>query len=312
MATQMGGLAYDQLTMQQQQWNQQELGQIQHNYNLEYQQNQFQNQQNLNQQGHNLQMDMWNKTNYGAQMDHLKKAGLNPALMYQQGGQGGQTGSQTGGSAGGQNAGLGMAPQAPEFKLFGAQEALMKEQARLAKIEGDKKEGIDTKEAQSRIDNNEMDTELKRLKAEWNKKGYIDGQPLATMMNMIGKDPINSEEDRAWLLNRLYGYFGLKAATDIVQTIISARTLRNVTRNMPNPKKGGTGGHTNRDGSKINTNEIKIVNPNKYKGYGNQNNGNNMSKHAQDWEGAFGDSSSGGMGITVPKMHGNRNTIGGY
>lgn len=42
---------------------------------------------------HGLSMKNWNETNYGAQMDHLKKAGLNPALMYAQGGQGGSTGN---------------------------------------------------------------------------------------------------------------------------------------------------------------------------------------------------------------------------
>ncbi len=59
------------------------------------------NQWNLNKQGADLQMDMWNKTNYGAQMQHLKDAGLNPSLMYGNSGGGGTTaGSQTGGSAG--------------------------------------------------------------------------------------------------------------------------------------------------------------------------------------------------------------------
>lgn len=50
-----------------------------------------------------LQMDMWNKTNYGAQMAHMKDAGLNPALMYGMGGGGGTTtgsGSGTGGVSG--------------------------------------------------------------------------------------------------------------------------------------------------------------------------------------------------------------------
>jgi len=56
-------------------------------------------QMGLNQQGHDLQMDMWNKTNYGAQMRHMKDAGLNPGLMYGMGGGGGTTtGSQGGGS----------------------------------------------------------------------------------------------------------------------------------------------------------------------------------------------------------------------
>lgn len=49
--------------------------------------------------GHDLQYDMWNKTNYGNQVKHMKDAGLNPALMYGSAGQGGQTGSQGGGSA---------------------------------------------------------------------------------------------------------------------------------------------------------------------------------------------------------------------
>ncbi len=60
---------------------------------------QMENQAGLNRQGHDLQMDMWNKTNYGAQVGHMKNAGLNPALMYKGAGAGGTTGSQGGGSA---------------------------------------------------------------------------------------------------------------------------------------------------------------------------------------------------------------------
>ena len=54
----------------------------------EIQNRQFSMQKILNQQGHDLQMDMWNKTNYGAQMRHMKDAGLNPGLMYGMGGGG--------------------------------------------------------------------------------------------------------------------------------------------------------------------------------------------------------------------------------
>lgn len=60
---------------------------------------QHRNQQALNIQGSELQYDMWKKTNYPAQMKMLQEAGLNPAMMYGQGGQGGTTGSQSGGSA---------------------------------------------------------------------------------------------------------------------------------------------------------------------------------------------------------------------
>ncbi|AXH76119.1 MAG: DNA pilot protein [Microviridae sp.] len=37
------------------------------------------------------QLEMWEKTGYGAQMKQLEEAGLNPALIYGQGGGGGQT-----------------------------------------------------------------------------------------------------------------------------------------------------------------------------------------------------------------------------
>ena len=40
---------------------------------------------------HAKQLEMWEKTNYPAQMEMLKKAGLNPALLYGTSGGGGMT-----------------------------------------------------------------------------------------------------------------------------------------------------------------------------------------------------------------------------
>ena len=34
--------------------------------------------------GRDIQMDIWNKTNYEAQLKHLKAAGLNPSLMLKE------------------------------------------------------------------------------------------------------------------------------------------------------------------------------------------------------------------------------------
>jgi hypothetical protein len=68
---------------------------------------QMRNQMGLNQQGSDLQYQQWLRTNYPKQVEMMKKAGLNPALMYKGAGPGGQTGSQTGGSAtGGQAASM--------------------------------------------------------------------------------------------------------------------------------------------------------------------------------------------------------------
>ena len=54
----------------------------QHNRQKELMGIQLKNQQQLNKQGQQLQMQTWRDTNYGAQMDMMKEAGLNPALMY--------------------------------------------------------------------------------------------------------------------------------------------------------------------------------------------------------------------------------------
>jgi len=52
-----------------------------------------------------LAYDMWQKTNYDAQMEQMKKAGLSPSLMYDGQGSGGSTqGAGTGSGIGGQQA----------------------------------------------------------------------------------------------------------------------------------------------------------------------------------------------------------------
>lgn len=73
-----------------------------------------------------IQYDLWQKTNYPAQVEQLQKAGLNPALLYAKGGPGGTTGS-VGGSVGmGMNAvGLSApAQQAQSERLQSADVAL--------------------------------------------------------------------------------------------------------------------------------------------------------------------------------------------
>lgn len=94
------------------------------------------------------QMEMWRNTNYSAQMAELKKAGLNPGLMYGQGGPGGSLQAATGG-AGGPAAtrandgitGMGMGMQ---LAMMGAQKRLLEAQATKAEAEATKTSGVDT------------------------------------------------------------------------------------------------------------------------------------------------------------------------
>lgn len=61
---------------------------------------QYRRQRELNQQGKDLSLEMWNDTNYEAQMKHMMQAGLNPNTIYGGSGAGGATASiGSGGSA---------------------------------------------------------------------------------------------------------------------------------------------------------------------------------------------------------------------
>lgn len=99
-----------------------------------------------------LQLDMWNKTNYGAQMEHLKGAGLNPGLIYGMGGAGGATtgGGGGGGVSGGQAANAAATQQnnmAMGMQL--AQMRLIEAQTEKTKVEAAKLEGVDTEQAKA-------------------------------------------------------------------------------------------------------------------------------------------------------------------
>lgn len=112
-----------------------------------------------------LQFDMWNKTNYSAQVEQMKKAGLNPALLYGMGGGGGTTTGQANAgvhaaaapSGGGEIMGmLQMRTQEASIKL-------MEAQAEKAKAEAAKASGVDTREGQSRIDLNSVNAAIQQV-----------------------------------------------------------------------------------------------------------------------------------------------------
>ena len=186
---------------------------------------QYGNQRMLNQQGHDLQMDMWNKTNYGAQVGHMKDAGLNPALMYGSAGQGGTTGSQGGGSAskGSSQMNKGVDPNA---MLLKAQIEGIKAKANSDNASAEASRGYQADESGSRTNVNKQsviesiartsnineDSKLKAQKKlesisqeELNntKQGLeqlkldkgLTGNALIDGFKTLGLDPIGNEED---------------------------------------------------------------------------------------------------------------------
>lgn len=113
-------------------------------------------------------MEMWHNTGYGPQVEQMRKAGINPALMYGMGGGGAQTTGSTGGSAAQAptpnvdlNMGTMMGLQM-QRELLEAQKKVLEADARLKNTDADMKAGVGTEEAKSRID-------LNKIKLAWDK-----------------------------------------------------------------------------------------------------------------------------------------------
>lgn len=128
-----------------------------------------------------LALKMWEATNYSAQKEQLKKAGLNPALLYGMSGGGGTTIGNAGGGV--------SAPSAPQGggEILGlmqlrsqeAQIKLMEAQAEKAKAEAEKTSGADTVEANSRTALNTINAAVADIERE------IKGKTASSVETMI-------------------------------------------------------------------------------------------------------------------------------
>jgi hypothetical protein len=103
---------------------------------------------------------MWKDTNYGAQVEQMKLAGINPALLYGKGGGGGQTASaNVSGVAGGQASsskgeilqGIGLMQQQQQMRLQEAQIENMNADTEKKKVEANKTGGVDTDKTKAEI-----------------------------------------------------------------------------------------------------------------------------------------------------------------
>lgn len=118
---------------------------------------QMQGMQEMGKFNYDQQMKLWEATNYGPQVEQMKKAGLNPALMYKGAGAGGVTQALGAPGVGGGNAPVG-GMEIMNMMMNKAQIELIK-----AQTEKTKAEAVNVPKTGANID---MDTELKKITME--------------------------------------------------------------------------------------------------------------------------------------------------
>lgn len=131
----------------------------QYAYEQKYQRDQWMYNEDSADRAQARSMAMWDYTNYGNQKKHMVEAGLNPALMYGQGGGGGVSAN------GPQAAGTGMpTPKGQEIETtkqgmalqaanIASQTMVNQASAEKMKAEANKIKGVDTEQAKAGIDN---------------------------------------------------------------------------------------------------------------------------------------------------------------
>lgn len=113
------------------------------------------------------QMRLWEDTNYNAQIKQMAKAGLSAGLIYGQGGAGG-TVAVDNAQVSAPTAPMGATPETKAMGLEVAQTKALEAQAEKTKAETEKLEGVDTKEAETRIDALKAQTTNEKVKTTLN------------------------------------------------------------------------------------------------------------------------------------------------
>jgi phosphopantetheinyl transferase (holo-ACP synthase) len=177
---------------------------LQHEYNVEIMQKQAEYQKEAAAQSQQYAKDYWDYTNAENQKEHLKNAGLNPALLYGQGGGGGM-----GLSGGAKEA----APEQPQIspvtmglqaqqleqqkQMNDAQIALAEAQASKARAEAEKIGGVDIQEGYKRIE--EMNAKIDDLIAD---KNYKEAETELSKARKATEDTIQKLNESKEALSR--------------------------------------------------------------------------------------------------------------
>lgn len=143
-------------------------------------------------------MDIWNRTNYKAQREHMERAGLNVGLMYGMGGAGGATTSGAG-SPSMQGTGA-----RHDSSAYGIEDKIANAGLAMAQVENIKADTA-KKEAEAASISG-VETEQKKANTEQMLQDIKNKQAQETMQTMLNYEQGASQEDRlstiGWMANK--------------------------------------------------------------------------------------------------------------
>lgn len=178
--------------------SQEEAMQMQYENEIKKMQEQYNLNREMAKYSQELNKEMWEYTNYANQVKELKKAGLNPALLYGKGGGSGAStqGGQTEGVSMGTSQAVGMGLQA---RLQEAQIQAMQAEANKTNAEAAKISGADTALTESQTSTNQSLTNLNKAtenlrNAQAGKEKELISQVQQSIANM-------KEQLRGMMLN---------------------------------------------------------------------------------------------------------------
>lgn len=203
--------------------------------------------------GKELDYEMWKKTNYGAQMEELRKAGLNPGLLYGMGGQGGMTtggsapgvGSGSAPSGGGEAMGMGIQAMGMQLQLLNAQKENLEADTANKRSENpnipltgenikaqtmDLLQGVQNKKAQERL--TKIQGDIAELDEELKSKTLEDAIELVNIEEMSARTQL----DRLARMNELekatydtrYQMIGVELTTMLLNNEIQRAQKKNI------------------------------------------------------------------------------------
>ncbi|QGF19343.1 DNA pilot protein [Antarctic microvirus TYR_006_V_SP_13] len=145
-----------------------------------------------------LQMDMWENTNYKAQVDQMSKAGINPALMYGSTGSGGTTQAAQGGAASGGSA-AGNSGEMMGLMMQKAQIENLNANTAKTAVDTENAAGVNKENTVAGTEKTKSETNLKNVEGEIAKIDLqIKGKTAETQIEIIGQtfDKINREVEQ--------------------------------------------------------------------------------------------------------------------